>query len=51
MYVTSVKVLLDELECLKEESINLARITNQSASVFLDKYSESMRDQVTSLEV
>ncbi|XP_008807468.2 uncharacterized protein LOC103719828 isoform X1 [Phoenix dactylifera] len=50
-HLLKVKVLLDELERLKEDAIGLARMTNQSASLFLDKYScESMGDQVTSFE-
>ncbi|XP_008807469.1 uncharacterized protein LOC103719828 isoform X2 [Phoenix dactylifera] len=49
--IIKFKVLLDELERLKEDAIGLARMTNQSASLFLDKYScESMGDQVTSFE-
>lgn len=50
-HLQKVKVLLDELERLKEDAVGLAQMTNQSASLFLDKYfSESTRDQVTSLE-
>ncbi|XP_010932256.1 uncharacterized protein [Elaeis guineensis] len=49
--IIKFKVLLDELERLKEDAIGLAWMTNQSASLFLDKYScESIRDQVTFLE-